>query len=77
MNDVNGILGIEDEDNLKVSTGRGLTPNDEFPVTFVSRIRLSGTVDQALCFRRTDSMLGDMVEVPSIPTEFKDSHLIA
>lgn len=73
MNDVNGVIGIEDEDDLKRLVAATPTPHEELAVAsdeWPGRLRVA---DDAFGLVRVDAVLGNVLSIPIIPAELHRS----
>ncbi len=73
MNDVGGVIGIEDEDDLKWPVSPPPAPHEELTVTPEERPGRRRILNDAFGLLRIDAVFGDVLNVPVIPAELHRS----
>jgi hypothetical protein len=69
MNDVSSPIFVQHKDHLQEPAPLASTPNEPFVILYFSWERTSGSVDRHFGFLWKNSVAGDMLDVPFIPTE--------
>jgi hypothetical protein len=70
VDDVDGVVGVQNENHLQEAVTPAPAPDQVFPVAAVPRPRGFRVLDHSFRLFRIGSVRGDMLEIPIVPAEF-------